>query len=150
MSESENLMTVDIEAHRESPTKTTVEARGFALTVDEPEDMGGSNEGPNPLEYLLAAQAGCLNVTGHQVASDMGIGLEKLEIGIEGDFDVATFQREQPDEQTGIRDIEVTMAVDADADEETIEEWAERVENRCPVSDNIKNETSVGVSVQSI
>lgn len=150
MSDSENAMTVDIEANRDSPTKTTVEAREFALTVDEPQEMGGSNDGPNPLEYLLAAQAGCLNVTGHQVASDMGIVLDDLGIDIDGEFDVATFQREQPDERTAVQNIDVSMAVETDADEETVEEWADRVEQRCPVSDNIKNETAVAVSVRNI
>lgn len=65
MSESEHVQTVDVEANRESPTRTTVETRSFELVVDEPEAQGGTNTGPSPLEYLLAAQAGCLNVTGH-------------------------------------------------------------------------------------
>lgn len=148
MSDSESRMTVEVDAARETPTRTTVEARDFELTIDEPEEMGGSNEGPNPLEYLLAAQAGCLNVTGHQVASDMGIDVDGLEIGIRGDFDVSTFQTERPDDRTGVRNIEVTLTADSDADDETVAEWAERVEERCPVSDNVKNETSVDLSVQ--
>lgn len=64
MSESTSLETISVEAQRESATRTTVKLRDFELTVDEPEEMGGQNEGPNPLEYLLAGQAGCLNVTG--------------------------------------------------------------------------------------
>jgi uncharacterized OsmC-like protein len=139
-------MTIAVEANRENPTQTTVEARGFELTVDEPEDMGGTNEGPNPLEYLLAAQAGCLNVTGQQIADEMDIAIEDFELAIEGDFNEAAFAGED-DDRTGLQDIEVTMEVNADADEDTIETWAERVEERCPVSDNIKNDTAVGVSV---
>lgn len=148
MADTENRLTVAVEASRESPTETTVEARDFTLTVDEPEELGGSDEGANPLEYLLVGQAGCLNVTAHQVAEDMDVPLRDLEIGISGEFDVETFMQERPDERTGLRDIAVSMTVDSDADRETLEEWAERVEQRCPVSDNIKNETSVTVSVE--
>lgn len=90
------VLPVEVEANRESPTRTTVEARDFELVVDEPDDMGGTNEGPNPLEFLLAGQAGCLNVTATKVATDMGIELEDLEITIEGDFDVEAFQTEAP------------------------------------------------------
>lgn len=148
MSESENVIPVAVEAERESATRTSVDARGFELVVDEPEDLGGADEGPNPLEYLLAGQAGCLNVTATQVADDMGFELDDLEIGIDGTFDVDTFQTERPDDRTGVQDIEVTLDATADVDDATLEEWAERVERRCPVSDNIKRETEVDLTVE--
>lgn len=146
MSDSEKLMTIAVEGDREAETRTTVEARGFDLTVDEPADMGGTNEGPNPLEYLLAGQAGCLNVTGQQVAQEMDIEINDLELSLEGDFNQAAFAGND-DDRTGLQDIDVSMAVDTDADRDTIEEWGERVEARCPVSDTIKNETSVELTM---
>ncbi|RKD88061.1 OsmC family protein [Halopiger aswanensis] len=148
MSESENVLPVEVEADRETPTKSTVTARGFELVIDEPEDMGGQDDGPNPLEYLLAGQAGCLNVTASQVAKDMDLALEDLEIEISGEFDVATFQTERPDDHTGVRNIEVRMDIEADADRETLEEFGERVEKRCPVSNNIAEATDIGLSVE--
>lgn len=148
MSDGENVIPVEVEAQRESPTRSTIEARDFELVVDEPENMGGADEGPNPLEYLLAGQAGCLNVTASQVANDMDIELEGLEIGITADFDVEAFQTERPDHRTGLQNIEVTLEAEADASDETLQEWGERVEQRCPVSDNIKNETDVALTVE--
>lgn len=148
MSESETVIPVEVVAERESPTRSTIEARDFELVVDEPEEMGGADEGPNPLEYLLAGQAGCLNVTASQVASDMGITIESLDIEISGEFDLAVFRTERPDERTGVRNIEVTLTADADEDDETVREWGERVEQRCPVSDNIKHGTDVDLSVE--
>jgi len=38
------------------------------VVIDEPVEMGGTNAGPNPIEYLLATLAGCLNVMGHTIA----------------------------------------------------------------------------------
>ena len=146
MSDSKSELTIDINAQRESPTQTTVETRGFELTVDEPEEMGGTNEGPNPLEYLLVAQAGCLNVTGQQIATEMDLEINRLEIAIEGDFNQSAFAGDA-DDRTGLQDITVTLDVDADVDDETIRTWAQRVEERCPVSDNVKNETAVQLSV---
>lgn len=149
MSESESVIPVEVEAQRETPTKSTITARDFELVVDEPEELGGNDEGPNPLEYLLAGQAGCLNVTASQVAKDMGIALEGLEIEIDGEFDLETFQTERPDDRTGVQNISVTLTAEADADEETLREWAERVEQRCPVSDNIAKATEIELSVES-
>lgn len=148
MSESENVLPVEVEADRETPTKSTVTARDFELVIDEPEDMGGQNDGPNPLEYLLAGQAGCLNVTASQVAKDMDLVLEDLEVEIAGEFDVDAFQTERPDEHVGVRNIEVRMDVAADADEATLEEFGERVEQRCPVSNNIAQATAIDLTVE--
>jgi len=57
--------TFSVIAQSENATKTSVEAREFEMTVGEPEDAGGTNEGANPLEYMIGGQAGCLNATGH-------------------------------------------------------------------------------------
>lgn len=149
MSEASDLPTFSVEARDESVTKTTVEARGFEMTVDEPENMGGTDDGPNPLEYLTAAHAGCLNVTAHAVASDMGIEVTDLDIGIEGAFDPAKFQGESTDSRAGYQEIDVTIEADTDADDATVDEWIERVEERCPVTDNIANATPIDVSISN-
>ncbi len=33
-----------VKAHSENATKTIVKARGFELIIDEPQDLGGTNE----------------------------------------------------------------------------------------------------------
>lgn len=149
MSDSDELTTVSVEAHRESPTRTAVEARDFDLTVDEPEEMGGDDEGANPLEYLLVGQAGCLNVTATQVAEDVGIEIDDLDIDIRADFSEAAFAG-HGEGRPGLRDFEVTMRVETDADDETVAEWTEQVEERCPVTDNVENESSVAVSSERV
>jgi uncharacterized OsmC-like protein len=55
-------VTFAIETHSVSATHLDVSAREFTFTVDEPTKLGGSNAGPNPVEYLLGALAWCLNV----------------------------------------------------------------------------------------
>ena len=52
----------------ESPAKTRIKTRGFDLTVDEPEALGGTDQAPNPVEYILAGYAGCINVVAHIIA----------------------------------------------------------------------------------
>lgn len=134
-------------AQSENPTKTSVEAREFEMTVDEPENAGGTNEGPNPLEYLIGGQAGCLNATGHQVADDMGFDLDSVAIEIEGEFNPAKFMGESSDERAGFQDVSVTIETDTNADNETLQQWAEQTEERCPVTDNVQNSTPMDVSV---
>ncbi len=59
-----------IKAKSENATKTVVQARGFEIIIDEPKALGGNDAGANPVEYILAALSGCLNVVGHMIAKD--------------------------------------------------------------------------------
>jgi uncharacterized OsmC-like protein len=46
------------------------QSRKFTLNVDEPETLGGNDISANPVEYLLAGYAGCLNVVFNLVAKE--------------------------------------------------------------------------------
>ena len=134
-----------VTAKSENNTKTIVETRGFKMTIDEPEALGGTNEGANPVEYILAALSGCLNVVGHLIASEMGFKLNGLEIVLEGDLDPAKFTGKSMDGRAGYSEIRVTLKPDSDADKETLDKWIKVVESRCPVSDNISNPTPLHI-----
>lgn len=137
-----------IKAQAERATKTIVKARQFEFAVDEPEDLGGKDEAPNPVEYIMGALAGCLNVMAHVVAGEMKFELKSLKIDIVGDLNPARLFGLSYDERAGFKALEVTLKPEADVDAETLKTWAEAMENRCPVSDNLKHETPVVVKVK--
>jgi uncharacterized OsmC-like protein len=60
---SDLIFNVKGESH--SPAKFIAKTGKFQLIIDEPEALGGTDEGPSPVEYILAGLAGCLNVVGH-------------------------------------------------------------------------------------
>ena len=138
---------IRMKAWKESHTKTVVESRNFRITIDEPPSLGGKDEGPNPVEYLAAALVGCLNITGHIVAREMGIKLEELNFSVEGEIDPRGFMG-KGDVRPGFLSLRVKLEVKTDVDNETLKEWLRVVESRCPVSDNIKNETPVEIEVE--
>ena len=148
MSKSEQLETFSVSAQAESETQTTVETRGFEFTVDEPEALGGSDEGPNPVEYLLGAWAGCLNVVAHTVAEEREIEIDDLEVDLEGGLDPKKFLGFAEDVRAGYQEVDVTISVDTDADEDELEAWLAEVEDRCPVGDNVQNATPASVSFE--
>lgn len=136
-----------IKAKSENPTKTIVEARDFKLIVDEPQNVGGTDYGPNPVEYVLAALAGCLNVVGHLVAKDMGFEVNGIDIEIDGDLNPARFMGQDVETRAGYESIRVKLTPNTDADKDTLDKWVEAVEHRCPVSDNLSNATSLEISI---
>ncbi len=139
-------VTYTVTATGRDATRTDVQARDHAFAIDEPTKLGGSDAGPNPLEYLLGALAGCLNVTGWKVAQEMGIELRGLSFELSGTLDPRRFMGKESDERAGFREIRVNAKADTDATQEQLDAWAEAVEARCPVSDNIHGETAISVS----
>lgn len=147
MTDERDLVEQRIEATSETDTRTKVSVRGHEFTIDEPAIRGGDDRGPTPVETMLAAQAGCLNVAGNVVASDMDADIRIRDIDIEGELDTRKIQGESDDPRAGVQHLDVSMRIESDEDEETIREWARRTEERCPVTDNLVDETPCEVSL---
>jgi len=132
-----------IKACSENATKTVVKARGFELIVDEPVDLGGTDEGANPVEFLLAAYAGCINVMAHVIAKEMGIKLNGIKIDLSGNLNPAKLFGQETDDRAGYKQIKANIKADTDANKDQIEILKQSIIDRCPVGDNIKNTTEV-------
>ncbi|HOM63694.1 MAG TPA: OsmC family protein [Dysgonamonadaceae bacterium] len=140
--------TFRVNAHSANPTKTIVKARSFQMIIDEPAELGGTNEGANPVEYLLAALSGCLNVMCHVVAREMNFTLRSVEIKLSGTLNTDKLFGKETTERAGYKEINVEIIPDADADKETLARWIKTIESRCPVSDNIANPTPLHISLK--
>ena len=141
---------VIVRGQSENPTKINLTSGRFSLIIDEPINMGGTDDGPSPIQVLLMSLAGCLNVTGHEVAKQRGLKLNGMKIKIEGVMNPCAFIGCSFDERAGFQQIKVT--VDPDMENVTNEEitaWLEETENRCPVTDNIRTGTKLSVVTSS-
>lgn len=76
-----------IEAAMETPQRMAIRAGEKSLRLDMPELLGGTNRGVMPLEALLAAYAGSLNVVGNFVAKTMDFDLRHWDFTIWAEFD---------------------------------------------------------------
>lgn len=130
-----------------TPTRIDVKARGFTITVDEPESLGGKDAGPNPVEYELTALIGCLNVMGHILAGEMNIDIKNLEIDAKGIINPDKLFGKKTADRAGYKAIEVKVKVESSASREVLEDWLKKVEERCPVSDNLEHTTPVTLSI---
>lgn len=149
MSEAHHTEQFAVSAESESETKTAVEARDFEFVVDEPAALGGTNDGPNPVEYLIGAWAGCLNVVVHTVSEERGIDLDGVEVEIQGELDPRKFLGAAEDVRAGYQELDVAITVESDADRDTLDALSEAVEERCPVGDNIANPTPADVTIDT-
>ncbi len=136
-------LTFSVKARSESPARTRVTARTFTLVVDEPPALGGTDQGPNPVETVLAALTGCLNVVAHLVAKEQGLPLSDLEIEASGSLNPERFLNQPTSDRAGFKEIRVTLRFRTQANTDAVERWLREVESRCPVSDNLSHPTPV-------
>jgi putative redox protein len=68
--------------------ETEVTGRGFRLIIDEPESLGGTNKGFNPVEVLLGALGTCQEIVLVAYAAALGIELDKVDIKVSGEIDL--------------------------------------------------------------
>jgi putative redox protein len=61
----------------------TIDIRNHNLTVDEPPDRGGGDEGPSPQELLAASLAACTAITMEMYAKRKGWDIGKIEVAVD-------------------------------------------------------------------
>ncbi len=113
-------------------------ARNFTVMIDEPKDMGGTDEGITPVENLLAALGACQTICAFAFAESQGIKLEDFRVELEGDLDPDGFMGKAP-VRNGFQEIRFKMYVKTDASQEEVEKFVDFIESRCPVGDSIGN-----------
>ena len=107
--------------------------RGFdPIVSDEPNALGGTDSGPNPVEQILAAYGNCLAVGYAANATAAGIKINDLSIELQGDLDLHTFLGLKQG-HAGYDNITVKVNIDSDASSEDIKKLHETVSNSSPV-----------------
>lgn len=140
-------LNVKVKGTSETATRFAAEARQFSIVVDEPQELGGDDSGANPVEYLLAGYAGCINVVAHLTAKELGINLRKLNISVQGNIDPSRLFGKSYKERAGFKDISVEFSPETDSDPKLISKWIEEIKNRCPVNDNLSQPTPLSFNV---
>lgn len=121
----------------------------FVFEEDEPPVLLGEDKGANPVEYALAALAGCLTTSLVYHAAAKGIRIDEVESRLEGSLDLHGFLGLSESVRNGYESIRVTFKIKADAPEETLKELVELAQKRSPVFDIISNPVPVSVELES-
>lgn len=117
--------------------------RNFTIRMDEPENLGGTDTGMNPVEALLAALGSCLAIVAGAFAEAHDIELEEFSVELEGDLDPDGFLRGAEGVRNGFQEVRFTPHFKTSASEEKVREFVKFIKSRCPVSDNMMNGTKV-------
>lgn len=139
MTTTNTLLTVNTTGKWEGGLKNSVFIREFSpIIVDEPKTLGGSDEGPNPVEYVLAALSTCTSITIAFVAKELKFSYQGLEFKNAGTLDLRGFSGVEG-VSTHFQTVEIEVIFDTDESIEQIERIKETVEKRCPVYNLLKD-----------
>ena len=73
--------------------------------------------------------------------------IETLDASIEGDVNYGKYLGKPTEDRPGLQGLDVTLSVETAGDAD-LDAWLSAVEDRCPVSDNVSNETEVSVTLE--
>ena len=138
-------LTFTVTGTSETPIRLAVSARDFSFLIDEPASLGGTDTGPNPLEFALAALAGCMNIVIHMISKERGVEVRSLKLTVSGELDPSRLMGQPTENRAGFQQIDVIADIDSDASGPELDEILRLSGLRCPVSDNLSDATPVVV-----
>lgn len=118
------------------------------IRVDQPQNAGGTDTGPNPLQYFLLSLAGCIGAIARIVANQKKLTLRGIKLKLQGHLDTDVLLGKTTDTRAGFSAIEIQADIDADMTPEEKQAFLEEVDARCPVSESIAHVTPVTLKVQ--
>ena len=110
--------------------------RDYTLFCDEPASLGGSDKGPNPLEFFVSAVGFCENVTFARFAALRGLEFDSLETSVRGHWD-RRGQGEWEGIEPAFKDFIVETRIMSSAPPEKIRETVRTAHMRCPIHASI-------------
>jgi putative redox protein len=110
--------------------------------VDQPAPMS-KNEGPNPLELLLASLGSCICAIGRIVSNQERLNVRGISVNVEGDIDKDYLMGKTTQGRAGFTDIRTNVTIDADMSYEDKVKFIEKVEQLCPIADNILTRSKI-------
>jgi uncharacterized OsmC-like protein len=117
------------------------------IDADHPEVLVGQDNGPAPVEYVLAALAACLTSGLANIAAARGIELTEVESTVEGDINLLGLLGLSSDVRNGYNQIRVSFKIAGDAPPEMLREIVERSRARSAVFDVLTNPVPVDIAV---
>jgi len=132
---------------RTNPYTVDIQAGDHHLLADEPEEKGGTNLGPTPLELLLSSIGSCIAITVHMYAGRKNWPLQTVTVSLEYTKEKAEDVAEAKSVGGFVGLIQTRVNLQGDLSQEQRERLLE-IAGRCPVKRALEGEVIFRNSVE--
>jgi uncharacterized OsmC-like protein len=91
------------------------------------------------------ALGGCVAAIGRIIANQRKLPVRDLEVSVEGDLDTDGLLGKPTGKRVGFSAITARVKIDADMSAAEKEKLLHEIDERCPISENLKNITPVSI-----
>eukprot|EP00127_Corallochytrium_limacisporum_P001150 Clim_evm2s43 gene=Clim_evmTU2s43 len=127
------MITVKVSGESDQMKTTMNEERAVhTMITDEPERLGGTDQGPTPLQMALSSLAGCETATLYGICKRANIKIDHISYKVEGAFDArgtSGVAGVSPAFQT----VQVNAKIVSDGEEDKVRECITLAGKRCPI-----------------
>lgn len=123
--------------------------REFTLDADHPQVLVGQDQGPLPVELVLAGLGACLTAGIGNIAAARGIPLRSVEAVIEGSLDIQGILGLSDQVRNGYDRIRVDFRISGEAPPETLRQIVEQSKARSAVFDILTHSVPVDIHVDA-
>ncbi|MFZ5718026.1 MAG: OsmC family protein [Pseudomonadota bacterium] len=124
-------------------------ARTQTVEGDHPAVLCGADNGPTPVELLLAALSACITAGIGNIASIRQIKLDSVETTVEGDIDLQGIFGMNATVRNGFAGVRMTVKIKGDAPADVLQKIVNQSVARSAVFDVMSNGVPVVVEAQA-
>ena len=143
------IATFSVDSRQVEGLRSETKIRQFHVTVDEPPNLGGTDTGPNPVEFVLAALATCQEITYRAYATALGIPLESVSVTLEGSLDLRGFFAVKDGVRAGFNDVRGVVNLKSSAPDAELAKLKDVVDAHCPILDILRAPVPVDLRLET-
>lgn len=147
MSENNKSKVIHIHLPETEPFKTTLTAGPHELIADEPENVGGTNQGPDPYDYLLMSLGSCTAMTVKMYASRHDYPLKDLFVELKHHKQHEKDCENCESKESKLDTVEVELILNGELSEGQTDKLLE-ISKKCPVHRTLMSEISIESSIE--
>ncbi|PNK61081.1 OsmC family protein [Psychrobacter sp. FDAARGOS_221] len=126
------LAQFEVNSKSEGKMRVDLDMRDLSMVLDEPADLGGTNQGASPVEAAVAALSGCVSIMISLVAKRQGVTVNavdtKADLGLDMRGVMFVAETGNP-----FKTINLSVTLDADMTEQQLAEMQQEVRKYCPL-----------------
>jgi len=120
-------------------THITITDTDWTLQADEPIEDGGSNTGPNPMQYFSTALVSCQNEQAQVVAEELSLSIDQIDITLEIDLDLSGFMGVTDHSHQSFKKANLQAIVSGSVSNKQVILLGNKVDSRCPILELLRS-----------